>query len=116
MENLGYPKSLLVVEKNLKDIAASSVEGGVIPDRRVDIVCFSAKGLHPLLVVECKACRFHADVLYQVIGYNKYIQASFIAIVNPYMALTGFYDLSKKQYRFIQTLPSYATLIEAVYG
>lgn len=116
MENFGYPKSLLVVEKNIKDLVPSSIEGGIIPDRRVDIVCFSPKGHHPLLIVECKAERFHSDVLYQVIGYNKFIQASFIAIANPYRVLTGWYDQSKQQYQFIKTLPSYETLLKAIHG
>ena len=116
MESFGYPKSLLVVEKNIKDLASHSIEGGTIPDRRVDIVCFSPKKLHPLIVIECKADHFHSDVIYQIIGYNKFIQSSFIAIANPYRVLTGWYDASKQQYQFIKTLPSYATLIEATYG
>ena len=116
MESLGYPKHLLSVEKSLKECMAFSVQEGVIPDRRVDIVCYLPKGVHPLIIIECKADRFSSDAIYQVIGYNKFIKASFIAIANPYEVLTGWYDVGKQQYQFIKTLPSYKDLIQAVYG
>jgi hypothetical protein len=81
---LGLPRELLAVETQLSEIPHLK---GVpnLPKRRVDIICF-AKGIHPqhplypLLVIECKEGQVGEDATSQVLGYNHYIQAKFVAI------------------------------------
>lgn len=111
MLDLGYPKHLISIEKPLKDLA---IDVQNIPYRRVDIICFSKGNIKPLLMVECKALDWNQDVIYQVIGYNQFVQASFIAIANPDKILTGWYDAKHSEYRFIERLPSYEQLLNAL--
>ncbi len=78
---LGFPRELLAVETQLSEIPHLK---GVpnLPKRRVDIICF-AKGiysLYPLLIIECKEGQVGEDAKLQVLGYNHYIQAKFVAI------------------------------------
>lgn len=65
-------------------------------------------------MVECKAIDFNKNVIYQVIGYNQFVKASFIAIANGEKILTGWYDGKEGQYRFIETLPSYEQLVNSL--
>lgn len=76
---LGYPPSLLVVERKISEI--SSLQRGKVPNRRVDILCYS-NSLEPLLLIECKATRLSPKMLRQVLGYNLYIGAHFVALVD----------------------------------
>ena len=112
MMDVGYPKQLLSIERGLRELAYSYK--GRVPDRRVDIVCFSKKGLHPLLMVECKAISLNQEAIYQVIGYNRFVKASFVAVANAEKVLTGWYDAATRQYRFIEKLPSYEYLMNAL--
>jgi len=82
IDYLGYPKQLLVVEKEIKRLPhLSSVE---LPERRVDILSYKKEGerLKPLLLIECKEGALSEEALSQVLGYNHYIKASCVAIVN----------------------------------
>lgn len=112
MLDLGYPSSLIAVEKQLKDFVGA--DQSQAPNRRVDIVCFSKGSMRPLLMVECKAIELVSSVIYQVIGYNRFVGASFIAVANSSSILTGWYDSQEEQYRFIETLPSYERLLNAL--
>lgn len=79
---LGFPKELLAVEKQLSQLPHLQ-EIASLPNRRIDILCF-AKGIHPtyplypLLLVECKEGDQDAEP--QVLGYNSFIKAPFVAI------------------------------------
>lgn len=78
---LGYPKELIAIEKELKTLP--HLEGKNIPDRRADIICFANKDhLSPLLLVECKAGPLTPKAIEQALGYNLYVQAPYIALVN----------------------------------
>jgi len=71
IRDLGYPKSLIAVEKELGTHR-----------RRFDIVCYSA-GIHeliPLLIVECKALDCSDAAREQAFGYNAVIGAPFVCI------------------------------------
>ena len=115
MEDLGYPKSLVGVEKSLKELMSEAPEA--LPDRRVDIVCFSAGHFKPLLIVECKAQpTFLREALQQVMGYNHFLQAAFVAVATPGEIVMGWYDSLEKGYRFIEGLLPYKELMEAAYG
>ena len=74
----GFSPQLVVVEKKLSDLALQKT-----PNRRVDILCYEAGSLQPLLLVECKAKSFGDKEFRQLLGYNFYIQAGLIALVGP---------------------------------
>ena len=115
IEELGYPKELLVVEKALDQLPHLETYGEKIPDRRVDLLCF-ASGIHPdhslypLLMIECKAVPLTEAVKRQVIGYNRYVQAPFVAIVNQFEMQTGFWTEADQKYQFTAGLPTYNDL------
>jgi len=82
--SLGYPASLVVVERKMAELVADFVSAKTaMPNRRIDILCYQGASLQPLLLVECKANSFNNKELRQLLGYNFYIQARFIALVNP---------------------------------
>lgn len=116
-EERGFPASLIAVEKSLRQMPhIPSGELMRMPDRRADIVCF-AKGIHPdsdlypLLIVECKAVKLTSRVISQVSGYNYFVRACFIAIVNEFEMRTGWYDSARCEYTFVDYLPSYEELM-----
>lgn len=119
IHHLGFPFAYLSIEKALCQIPHLALKDCTIPNRRMDLVCF-CKGIHPkqelypLLVVECKAIKLTKDSISQVIGYNHFIQAYFIALANGKEIKTGWYDPIKKGYTFIDFLPSYSSLLKAL--
>lgn len=117
LEDKGFPASLIAVEKALKQMPhLSGVNPLYIPSRRADIICYG-KGIHPeydlypLLLIECKAVKLTPRVINQVAGYNQFVKAFFIAIVNDHEIQTGWFDSKKKEYVFVKTLPSYQDLM-----
>lgn len=112
IHKLGYPKSLLSVEKSLSEIAHINFKKDDIPNRRVDIVCFSQKWATPLLLIECKKEIINQKSLRQLIGYNTYVQAPFIAAASQSDLIMGCYSLQDKAYKFYKGLLSYKTLDE----
>ena len=103
---LGFPPEMISVERKLSSMP--HLVGLKIPDRRFDIVCFKKYGeeIRPLLVIECKAVPLTKGVIEQVIGYNYYARAPFIAIANQSQIFTGLYS-SKEGYHFQEGLLSY---------
>lgn len=85
MEQLGFPRSLLVVEKALSELP--HLLHVAVPPRRVDILAV-APGVHPdyplfpLLMIECKTGAFGQEAIEQVMGYNFFVRAPFLAVVN----------------------------------
>jgi len=78
IRSLGYPKELLAVEKQLSELPhLKGVQG--LPNRRADIVCFS-RGIYPLLLIECKEGEVGKEAVDQVLGYNEFVKAPFVAI------------------------------------
>lgn len=113
MIELGYPPQHIAVEKSLRELLSHTFSKEKLPSRRVDIVCFSSKGLTPLLMIECKAIPLTEDALQQVLGYNHFLKATFVAIANASQIITGWYDCEKRDYSFIEELPSYEALMRA---
>lgn len=101
---LGYPSSLILVERKMADLAAPGMQA---PNRRIDILCYQGSTLQPLLLVECKAKSFVDKDLRQLLGYNFYIQARFIALVSPQKVL--FFDVQGQTVQ--ERLPEYNTLL-----
>lgn len=118
VRELGFPASLLAVEKAIRQLPHLVVsDTRHVPDRRADIICFAKNDqnhLFPLLAIECKAVNLTSKVINQVVGYNHYIRASFIAIANQHQICTGWYDQAKKEYVFVDHLPSYADLCSSL--
>ena len=116
---LGYPSSLIAVEKELALLPHLKLNPSEIPDRRADILCFG-KGIHPdfelypLLLVECKAVTINSKVINQVVGYNHFVKSYFIGVANQEEIRTGWYDNSLKRYQFVPFLPTYQELIQNV--
>jgi hypothetical protein len=95
MQNLGYPSSLIVVEKKLSELPLSQSDIKKIPNRRIDILCFaSGKLFQPLLLIECKAKSFGDRELRQLLGYNYYVGAHAVALVNN--KKTAFLEVSSQ--------------------
>lgn len=116
INNLNFPLSLLVLEKELRQMPHLEGDLGQFPNRRADLICFGKDihpkyALYPLLLIECKAVKLTSKVVDQVVGYNHFLQACFIAIVNAEEIKTAWYDQEKKEYTFVNTLPDYATLL-----
>jgi len=113
---LGYPPQSLAVEKALSQFP-HLVHQKSLPDCRVDIACF-AKGIHPrheifpLLIVECKAVPLSAKVVEQVVGYNYYCGAPFVAVANESSLRLGW--RGEDGYEFVETLPSYQELVSSL--
>lgn len=113
----GYPRALIAVEKELASLPyLSGRERSQLPGRRVDIIAFGQQPLHALLVVECKALPLESPeqlstLAQQVIGYNRFIQAPYLALVNESCAFTGYYDAAQEGYQWVPGFPSYRSLL-----
>lgn len=120
IDHLGYPQSLMIVEREFFLLPHLALQGpATLPQRRADILCFAQNlctefPLYPLLMIECKAVTLNAKTLRQVIGYNTYIKARFIAIANGEKIQVGWYDAEKEDYYLIDFLPSYKELVTMV--
>lgn len=118
IDKLGYPAGSLAVEKELSGIPHLRSVSGKLPRRRADIICF-AKGIHPseelypLAVIECKAVKLTSKMVNQVIGYNHYLKASYIVLMNHEEIRTGWFDRATQSYRFVPYLPTYAQLLSS---
>jgi hypothetical protein len=116
IDELSYPKELIVIEKSLSEIPLfSSI---TTPLRRIDIACFSKNihpkhSLYPLLLIECKESKDQAmQALEQVKGYNCFLKAYFIAVAYPGGEVFGF--LEGEKFRLLNYLPPYEQLTQAV--
>lgn len=116
ISKLGFPESGIAIERQLSKMPHLNLSFTQTPNRRLDILCF-AKGiykdhdLYPLLLIECKAVKLTEKMVNQVVGYNRFLRACFICLINEEEIRTGWYDIHQKQYRFIPFLPSYAELM-----
>ncbi len=105
-EELGFPPEMISVERSLGSLP--HLLGQRVPDRRFDIVCFKKHGeeILPLLIVECKAVDLTNKAAMQVIGYNHFARAPFIALANQKTVYTGYYS-EDRGYLFEEGLFSY---------
>lgn len=117
---LGYPLSLLTVEKELSKLPHITHEEALkIPKRRADIICFSKNihpsfPLYPLLMIECKVAPLTPDFLWQLVGYNQSVKALFLAVSNENEIMTGLYNDNEGMFQFKAGLPSYEDLLTRV--
>lgn len=99
MEEKGYPKSLINIEKKL---IVNNLK------KRYDIVVFNTNGsIH--LIVECKAPSIVINQLTfdQIAQYNKTLNASYLMVTN---GLNHYYcqmDFENERYNFLNDIPDY---------
>jgi hypothetical protein len=116
--SLGYPLGNIALEKSLDQLPHLQAITS-LPKRRADLIVF-AKDLHPqhslypLLLVECKAIPFTPKVLRQIVGYNQFVGAPFIAAVNQTHTYLGYYHPRYQDFIFQEGLLPYTVLIERV--
>ncbi len=114
-DELGYPKELLAIEKELTELPHLTKKN--LPQRRIDILCFGKNihpdhSLYPLLLIECKREKLFSAAKEQLLGYNAFVQAYFVALVSREEILFGF--RTGKDYQFLAFLPPYAQLVAQV--
>jgi len=117
LSNLSFPKSSIAVEVELKSLPHLFPMQPKIPNRRADIVCFGKDlhpehSLYPLLLIECKAVPLCDKVIHQVVGYNHFLKAYYIAIANQKELKFGWFDGNLKKYQFISYIPPYEQLVK----
>ncbi|MDO7171284.1 type I restriction enzyme HsdR N-terminal domain-containing protein [Mariniflexile sp. AS56] len=99
MEEKGYPKSLINIEKEL-----------IVNDlkKRYDIVVFNTNGgIH--LIVECKApsITINQQTFDQIAQYNRVLNATYLMVTN---GLNHYYcqmDFETERYDFLKDIPNY---------
>lgn len=108
IEKGGYPLSLLAAELPLAQLSE-----GKVPRRRLDLVCFvQAKegGVEPFLLIECKAVALGERALRQLLGYNYFLKAPYVALANGEELLFGEWKEEKLSYSRRAELPSFEAL------
>jgi hypothetical protein len=101
IENKGYPKSLINIEKEL---SVNTLR------KRYDIVVFNPDGsIH--LIVECKspAITINQNSFDQIAQYNLVLNASYLMITN---GLNHYYcqmDFENEKYQFLKDIPDYSS-------
>ncbi len=101
MQEKGYPKSLINVEKEL-----------IINDlkKRYDIVVYNSDGsIH--LIVECKAPKISIkqNTFDQIARYNLELNATFLMVTN---GLNHYYcqmDFENERYQFLKEIPEFSS-------
>lgn len=111
---LHYPLELLSVEKEIEELPGLSFSE--VPKRRIDVVSFFKKNeaLVPLLLIECKEGDVGAVAFEQVIGYNSFVKAPYIAVAFRSGSLlhVTLGTLEAEGYVFTEGLPSYTDLLK----
>lgn len=81
IDEWGFPPHLLMVEKSLRELPLSKYFPS-LPRRRFDIVAYaeSRGSLQPLLLIECKKQTISEKAARQLLGYNYYLGAPFVAL------------------------------------
>jgi len=112
VDYLGYSKALLAVEKKISQLPHLTFSPERLPNRRVDVLAYAIdkeKKLRPLLLIECKKECFSFKETQQLLGYNYYVQAPFIALVAR--KKTAFFSCADN--KVVQhILPSYDALLQ----
>lgn len=105
----GYPKHFIAIEKSLTSFP--HLKGMLVPNRKIDIICFASIaqcGFSPLILLECKANKLCKRAFHQILGYNYYVQANFIAVVG----LEKIFVMDKACQKKWNDLPLYVDLLK----
>ncbi|QRM90037.1 restriction endonuclease subunit R [Lacinutrix sp. WUR7] len=100
MEEKGFPKSLINVEKELK---VNNLR------KRYDIVIFNPDGsIH--LIVECKSAKINIDqtTFDQIARYNLALNATYLMVTNGINHYYCAMDFDAERYQFLKDIPNYS--------
>lgn len=98
----GYPKGLIAIEQEL-------YEGPKNLKRRLDLLILKPNSLKPLLLIECKSVKLTSTHLNQLLGYNVFVRAPYLLLVNQKSAKFGFIG-SQGNWVFEEKLPLYSEI------
>ncbi|MFD2824588.1 type I restriction enzyme HsdR N-terminal domain-containing protein [Lacinutrix iliipiscaria] len=101
IQQKGYPKSLINVEKELKVNNLS---------KRYDIVIYNPDGsIH--VIVECKSAKINIDqsTFDQIARYNLALNATYLMVTNGINHYYCSMDLHAERYQFLKDIPDYTT-------
>jgi Type I restriction enzyme R protein N terminus (HSDR_N) len=108
IDELGYPKGLIAVEKEISSLDAPRL------NRRIDILCLrpGSVGVKPLLLIECKAGKITQEAERQALGYNDAIGAPFVALAG----IDGIKTFWREHDRIasVPFLPRFEQLVESL--
>lgn len=106
---MGYPISLIAVEKELSILPHLQGSSNRLPKRRADILVFSKRKEHlvPLILIECKAEAITSKFSRQVIGYNRFVGAPYVVLASKSQILTGNYDREAGAFVFKPYFPRF---------
>ena len=115
IQRLGYPLGTIALEKSLNHLPHLQSYPS-LPKRRADLIVLAKEihpqyPLYPLLLVECKAVPLTQATLRQIIGYNQFVKAPFIAAVNQTHTYFGWYHPECRDFLFQDKFFPYETLI-----
>ncbi|MDO6596913.1 type I restriction enzyme HsdR N-terminal domain-containing protein [Oceanihabitans sp. 2_MG-2023] len=99
IEEKGFPKSLINVEKELK---VNNLR------KRYDIVIFNPDGsIH--LIVECKSAKIKIDqtTFDQIARYNLALNATYLMVTNGINHYYCEMDFDAERYQFLKEIPDY---------
>lgn len=99
MQEKGFPKSLINVEKELK---INNLR------KRYDIVVFNPDGsIH--LIVECKSAKINIDqtTFDQIARYNLALNATYLMVTNGINHYYCEMDFEAERYQFLKDIPNY---------
>lgn len=101
-QELGYPLSLMAVEKGIE------LNG---TKKRCDIVIYDRDG-KPVMIVECKApeVKLSQSTFDQAARYNLQLQVPYLLLCNGYECYCSLVDHQGKSFTFLNTIPAYADL------
>jgi hypothetical protein len=102
VNNCGYPKALIAIEKNI------DVNGQL---RRYDAVIFS-RNVVPVMVVECKApnVTLGQQVLDQIFAYNQNLNVEYLLVSNGMQHYCV--KLKDTTWNFLDNIPNYPEITE----
>lgn len=110
--DLGFPQSLLSVEREIASFPHLSGRVLSSPERRVDLFAYAhVKGqLHPLLLIECKAQKIDRLAMSQAFGYNSLLSAPFLGFASENEVTMVWQE--REGLCFVPFLPRYQELVE----
>jgi hypothetical protein len=121
VEKLQYPPNYFIMEKGLNQMPhLDKACLNSLPFRRIDLIVL-AKNLHPqyplypLLLIECKAIKITQKAIRQVMGYNHFLGACFVAVINQvetHLYSSRFEANLKGEHLQEPSFPDYPTLLQ----
>lgn len=108
LHKLGYPSTCLLIEKSIEDLP--HLQGKELPkiNRRLDLLVYSLG--KPLLLIECKRNTVNQKTIEQIMGYNYFVGAPFIALASPNVMRTAWFSST---WIWSDGLPSYESIAKS---